>query len=136
MRINFNKELKTITIFPELKELILAKGSINLLSYINSNKHNSISYYKEVIIDIRLNSFLSRVGIRWLYQFILDIRSKGLNPYLVLLDSVRDFMINTGIEEIIEMHTSSSFERTDIDRVIDLEKDLLWNSSIVMDDYE
>jgi len=136
MRIDFNKELKIITIFPELKELVLAKGSIDLLSYINSHEHNSISFYKEVIIDMRLNSFLSRIGIRWLYQLILDIRSKGLNPYLVLLDSVRDFMINTGIEKIIEMHTSLSFERTDVNRVIDLEKDLLWDSSIVMDDYE
>ena len=133
MKVNLNRELEIITIIPELKELVLAIGSNDFLDHMNSNEHESISSYKEVIIDIRLTNFLSQVGVRWLYQLVLDLRSQGFNPYLVLLESVRKIMINTGMEKIVDMHTTFNFERIEADRVIDLEKDLLWDLSTIED---
>lgn len=83
---------------------------------------------ENIIIDLRGITGLSRKGIRFLFGMIENFRKENREPLLLGALWTLKFMEATGFNELIDLKLSASTMADNINKVMDCEKNLIWDA--------
>ena len=83
---------------------------------------------ENIIMDLRGITGLSRAGVRFLFGLIEDFRKANKEPLLLGALWTLRFMEATGFKELIDIKLSASTRAENINKVMDCEKNLLWDA--------